>query len=48
MWGYLTLCGSGSLTATGSQYVILVYEFEGFRIVDIIREGMTGDDPRLQ
>lgn len=22
--------------------------FEGIRIVDIIREGMTGDDPRLQ
>lgn len=48
MWGNLTLCGSGSLTATGSQCGILVYEFEGIRIVDIVREGMTENDPRLQ
>lgn len=48
MWGNLTLCGSGSLTATGSQCGILVYEFEGIRIVDIVREGITGDDLCLQ
>lgn len=32
------------------QYRKLLAEnqFEGIRIVDIIREGMTGDDPRLQ
>lgn len=33
-----------------AQYRELLTEnpFEGIRIVDIIREGMTGDDPRLQ
>lgn len=33
-----------------AQYRELLAEnpFEGIRIVDIIREGMTGDDPRLQ
>lgn len=32
------------------QYRELLAEnpFEGIRIVDIVREGMTGDDPRLQ
>ena len=36
--------------AARAQYRELVAEnpFEGIRIVDIIREGMTGDDPRLQ
>lgn len=33
-----------------AQYRELLAEnpFEGIRIVDIIREGMMGDDPRLQ
>lgn len=36
--------------AARAQYRELLAEnpFEGIRIVDIIREGMTGDDPRLQ
>ncbi len=36
--------------AAREQYRQLLAEnpFEGIRIVDIIREGMTGDDPRLQ
>lgn len=36
--------------AARAQYRELLTEnpFEGIRIVDIIREGMTGDDPRLQ
>lgn len=36
--------------AARTQYRELLAEnpFEGIRIVDIIREGMTGDDPRLQ
>lgn len=36
--------------AARAQYRGLLAEnpFEGIRIVDIIREGMTGDDPRLQ
>ena len=36
--------------AARAQYRKLLAEnpFEGIRIVDIIREGMTGDDPRLQ
>lgn len=36
--------------AARAQYRELFAEnpFEGIRIVDIIREGMTGDDPRLQ
>ena len=35
--------------ATRAQYRELLAEspFEGIRIVDIIREGMTGDGPRL-
>ena len=36
--------------AARAQYRELLAEnpFEGIRIVDIIREGMTDDDPRLQ
>lgn len=36
--------------AARAQYRELLTEnpFEGIRIVDIIGEGMTGDDPRLQ
>lgn len=36
--------------AARTRYRELLAEnpFEGIRIVDIIREGMTGDDPRLQ
>lgn len=36
--------------AASVQYRKLLAEnpFEGIRIVDIIREGMTGDGPRLQ
>lgn len=36
--------------AARTQYRELLAEnpFEGIRIVDIIREGMTGDDPCLQ
>lgn len=36
--------------AARAQYRELLAEnpFEGIRIVDIIREGMTGDDSRLQ
>ena len=36
--------------AARAQYRELLTEnpFEGIRIVDIIREGMTDDDPRLQ
>lgn len=30
------------------QELLAENPFEGIRIVDIIREGMTGDDPRLQ
>lgn len=37
-------------TAARAQYEELLAEnpFEGIRIVDIVREGMTEDDPRLQ
>ena len=36
--------------AARAQYRELLAEnsFEGIRIVDIVREGMTDDDPRLQ
>lgn len=40
----------GNKTKQQEEYRQLLAEnsFEGLRIVDIIREGMTGDDPRLQ